>query len=225
MSGEAYGLLVLSLLVAAGDWYAVAQRDRRLEYLCKPLVPLLLIALVVEMDPRDANAWSWFLVALAFSLVGDILLMLPRDMFKAVIGLFLLAELSYVGGLLFLGMHGVGLLVGTVAGGVGLVLAAPVILQGVQKRQPVLLPSVKAYIGVVSAMVVAAFAAGRLVGILGACLFYASNVMTGWDRFVRGDQWRRPPREAGEGLVADPLRVATVVTYHLGQVGLVLALV
>jgi uncharacterized membrane protein YhhN len=49
-----------------------------------------------------------------------------------------------------------------------------------------------------------------LAGILGASLFYASDALIAWNRFVR-----ETPHA----------RLTVMVTYHLGQVGLVLSLV
>jgi hypothetical protein len=48
------------------------------------------------------------------------------------------------------------------------------------------------------------------MGILGASLFYVSDALIAWNRFIG---------ETRHG------RLAIIVTYHLGQVGLVLSLV
>ena len=65
------------------------------------------------------------------------------------------------------------------------------------------------YLAVISSMVVVACAAGRPVAIAGALLFYASDAILAWDRFVAPKRWGR---------------VATHVTYHTGQALLVLSL-
>ncbi len=66
------------------------------------------------------------------------------------------------------------------------------------------------YMAVISFMVVSAFGTALPFAIVGAVLFYISDGVLGWNRFV------------------DPLphgRLIVMTTYHLGQIGLVLALV
>ena len=62
----------------------------------------------------------------------------------------------------------------------------------------------------ISGMVVAAFGRASVAAVTGALLFYASDATLAWNRFVEG-------RRRG--------RLAVMVTYHLGQLGLVLSLV
>jgi hypothetical protein len=62
---------------------------------------------------------------------------------------------------------------------------------------------------VISAMVVVAYASGGAFAIVGATLFYVSDALIGWTRFVK-------PIPRG--------RLVIMVTYHLGQAGLVLSL-
>jgi uncharacterized membrane protein YhhN len=63
---------------------------------------------------------------------------------------------------------------------------------------------------VISAMLATALASGNAVAAVGAVLFVASDSMIAWDRFVRKFAWAP---------------VAIMVTYHLGQAGLVASLV
>jgi uncharacterized membrane protein YhhN len=71
-------------------------------------------------------------------------------------------------------------------------------------------PPVIAYILVISTMVVAAVGTLSPLAIAGAVLFYASDATLGWNRFVR-------PLPRGD--------LAVMVTYHLAQILLFLALV
>ena len=66
-----------------------------------------------------------------------------------------------------------------------------------------------AYLLVISAMVVVAFAHGGTWAVIGALAFYASDALIGFDRFV------------GQ-LPAAP--VAIMMTYHLALAGLLLSL-
>jgi uncharacterized membrane protein YhhN len=62
---------------------------------------------------------------------------------------------------------------------------------------------------VISAMLATALAGGNVVAAVGAVLFVASDSMIAWDRFVAKFAWAP---------------VAIMVTYHLGQAGLVASL-
>lgn len=95
--------LVLTFLVMALDWYAVYKKKQRLGYLTKPGVTLLLFAWAWSYSHFPV-LWSensrlfWFLLSLGFSLLGDVLLMLPKERFIGGLGAFLLAYLAYIQG-------------------------------------------------------------------------------------------------------------------------------
>lgn len=204
-------LLVGTLVVAVVDWVAVAVDRRPVEYVAKPLTMVLLIAAVLAMDVDEPTARWCFVAALALSLAGDVFLVLPdrERWFVAGLGAFLLAHLAYVPGLWILGSDGpvlVGLLVVLAA----VVVVGGRILQAVRADAPRLLVPVAAYLVVISAMVVSAVGSGIAVAVVGAALFYASDALIGWTTFVQDQPWGR---------------VVIMVTYHLGQVGLALALV
>ncbi len=209
MSGMFVLLLGLAFVVSAGNWYAVANGDVRLEYLCRPVALFFLIAATVEMDPRSSSAWAFFVVALCFSMVGDVVLMAMPQSFLPRVGCFLAADLAYVGGLLYLGIDGAGLLAGLLLVGLLFGIVGVLILRAVAQHHPDLIGPIKAYAGAVSLLVITACGVGRPLVVVGAGLFYASDTLTGWNRFVRNDP-------------AYTLAIAVMST--LGQFGLVLAL-
>ena len=55
-----------------------------------------MIAAALALDPTSEAARTWFVVALVFSLLGDVFLMLPSDAFVAGLSAFLLAHVAYV---------------------------------------------------------------------------------------------------------------------------------
>lgn len=68
-----------------------------LHYACKPLATLLLMLLAARAAvPLSARYRGTILLGLGFSLLGDIFLMLPMDLFLAGLGAFLLAHLCYM---------------------------------------------------------------------------------------------------------------------------------
>jgi uncharacterized membrane protein YhhN len=150
-------------------------------------------------------------VALVLSLLGDVFLMLPRDLFAFGLGSFLLGHVAYVVGLLVGPFNGAAL--GAAAGGVAAMtpgVGAPVVRGVIGKGHRELVAPVVAYMVVLSAMFVCALATLNPLAAVGAGLFFCSDTVLAWNRFVR-------PLPRG------PL--AVIVTYHLGQALLVLSLV
>jgi uncharacterized membrane protein YhhN len=165
LTGVAGALLVVAALAAAGDWAAVAAGNKRLEYVCKPAVLVALTAAALALDPDDPTVRAWFVVALVFSLAGDVFLMLPGDLFVAGLAAFLVGHLAYVGGFLAAGV------------------SAPAVLAGLA------VVPVAAYMAVISAMLVTAIGAGPGLAVAGAALFYTSDALIGLGRFVRAWRW------------------------------------
>ena len=211
MTGAAFLLLALALVAACGDWIAVHQGAKGLEYVCKPLTMVLLIGAAVALDPQDPTVRAWFVVALLLCLAGDVFLMLPDDLFVFGLGAFLLGHIAYIVGMHVEGVDGARFLVGIVLVMAVLAVIGTAILRGVRAGpDPGLAGPVVAYMFVISAMVASAIGVGNAAAIVGASLFYVSDALIAWNRFLR----------------ATPhAHVAIMVTYHLAQVGLVLSLV
>jgi uncharacterized membrane protein YhhN len=207
-----WGLLALTLVVAAADWVAVGTDRRRLEHVLKPATMVALIGLALSLAVDEPAARWCFVGALAFSLVGDVFLMLEdrHRWFPFGLGAFLVAHLAYVPGLWILGVSTPGLVVGSVLVAIALAVLAPRIVGAVRESQPVLRAPVVAYMAVISLMVVSAVGTTMALAVVGAFLFYASDALIAWTAFVR---------DVRHG------RTAIMVTYHLGQILLVLALV
>ena len=211
MTGGAFLLLALALVAAFGDWVAVAREQKALEYLCKPLTLGLLTAAAVALDPDESGVRWWFVVALGLCLLGDIFLMLPQDVFVPGLAAFLLGHIAYIIGMLVDGLvasrFGIGLVVVSLA----IVVIGITIVRAVHAGpEPELTGPVIAYMVVISLMVACAIGVGHPSGVVGAGLFYVSDSLIAWNRFIG---------ETRRG------RLAIIVTYHLAQVGLVLALV
>lgn len=205
----AVALLVVAALAAAGDWAAVAAGHKRLEYACKPAVLVVLTAAALALDPDDPTVRAWFVVALVFSLAGDVFLMLPGDLFVAGLAAFLVGHLAYVGGFLAAGVSAPAVLAGLAVVAVALLLVGRPLLVGARRKEPAMVVPVAAYMAVISAMLVTAIGAGPGLAVAGAALFYTSDALIGLGRFVRAWPW-------------SPL--AVIVTYHLGQALLVVSL-
>jgi uncharacterized membrane protein YhhN len=210
MPGLAMTSLAAVAVAAPLDWWSVAVRGRRREWVLKPLVLALLIVAAWSMGASESTAGWWLLAALGLSLAGDVALLSESDP-RFIVGLagFLAAHLAFVVAFAHLGMPradlglvGLALVVGMVA-----VVGRRVVPAARAEGGTVLAGAVAAYMGVIGAMVVAAWATGHLLVALGATVFMVSDAVLALDRFVRA-------RRFGS--------LAVMVTYHLGQVLIVL---
>jgi len=215
-------LMALAGAAAVVDWVAVGSGNRRLEYAAKPAVlgALVAAAAVLPLDHTDlvARRW-WFVAALACCLVGDVLLMLPGNLFVPGLAAFLVGH----------GLFIVGLLQPPAPPGVppfsfavtGLVAAAVVVVAVesvpgaillrslVTARHEALVAPVCVYTAAIATMVVLAVNVGVVAAAIGSVLFLVSDTLLSWNRFVR-------PVPSGP--------VAVHVTYHLAQAFLVVSL-
>jgi uncharacterized membrane protein YhhN len=204
-------LLVLTLVVAAVDWWAVNDpARRRVELVAKPLTLVVLIGAALALDPVDDTVRTWFVIALVLSLIGDIFLMLDEKWFVAGLGAFLLGHIAYIVGFWVSDeIEGDLLAVGIALVVIGLATVGRMIMRGIRATEPEMTVPVTAYMLVISVMVLSAVGTGNSWAIVGSLLFYASDALIAVNKFIEPQPWGR---------------LAIITTYHLGQIGLVLSL-
>lgn len=88
------GWLILALMGAVTFLYGLSVHAALLCLLVKPLPILALLGWLHDAPPSDYR--RWISLGLIFSLVGDVLLALPGDLFVYGLGAFLLAHLAYL---------------------------------------------------------------------------------------------------------------------------------
>ena len=207
MTAGADVVLIVAVIAAIADWWAVARTNRRVEYIAKPATLAALVVMALLLHPAHHGERVFFVVALVLSLAGDVFLMLEADLFVAGLASFLLAHIAFVAG--FLSVRSVPRYGPVVAIAVGLAVA-PRILRSLRAgADRALTAPVVTYMFVISAMVAASFATRRPLAILAALTFYASDSLIAEQRFVQPRSWQP---------------VAIMVTYHLAQIGFVLSL-
>jgi len=216
-------LMGLAAVAAIVDWVAVAREDARLEYVAKPAVLTLLTVAAAVLPPTHTDLvdrkW-WFVAALACCLVGDVLLMLPRDLFVPGLLAFLVGHVLFIVGLLQppspagtppFAFSTTGLVVASlVAVAYGAVPATLIFRALARDGSGVLIAPVAVYLVAILTMAVLAANVGVPAAATGAALFVVSDTVLALGRFVR-------PLPHGD--------VAVHVTYHLAQGLLVLSLV
>ena len=187
-------LMILALAAAALYIYALASDNTLLALLAKP-VPVL--ALIAWLRCAPATPYGrWISIGLGFSVVGDILLAVPADLFVFGLGAFLCAHLAYLRA--YCGIILRPALPALIASAItGIVLLGVLASHGLG---PLLVP-VALYALAISAMLWRALVCGGLAAI-GAGLFVLSDSLIGIDRFV-------------SPLAAAPYLI--ILTYWLGQ--------
>ncbi len=210
MNAPAWAAFVLAAVASAGDLTAILRHSKRLEFATKPTVMVLLIAAALLIHPASLGERALFVVALVLGLAGDVLLMLPDDYLVAGIGAFLAGHLAYAVGFRFAGFSAVGLIAGViiVVATAGLFLRSVLSALRASGRAKLQNP-VLAYAIVISLMTVSATASGNLVATAGGLLFFFSDVIFAWYRFVKPARWGQP---------------VNIVIYQAGQALLVLSL-
>lgn len=202
----------VALVIAGIDWWATWTERTLVRYFAKPGALLALIVVAATLDPTvSPTIRTWMVVGLVFSLAGDVFLMLDQKWFVPGLGSFLVGHLAYVVGLQLAPTSLAASLVGLALVLVAIATIGRKIVGGVAAgEQREMVPPVIAYLVVISAMVVSAFGTQAAWAVVGASLFYASDATLAWNRFLE-------PRRFGH--------IAVMVTYHLGQAGLVAWLV
>jgi len=207
VTATSWALLAVTLVFALGDWWATWAERREVRYVTKPATLAFLIGVAVTLDPVDPTVRTWMVVGLVLSLAGDVFLMLDEKWFVAGLASFLLGHIAYIVGLQLAPRSWGWTLVGLVVVAAAIATIGRKIVTGVaagDHREMV--GPVIAYLVVISAMVVSAFGTAGIWAVGGASLFYASDATLAWNRFL--EQRRFGP-------------LAVMVTYHLGQMGLV----
>ena len=211
MTTASWALLAATLAFAVTDWWATWAERRSVRLVAKPATLALLIGVAVTLDPVDPTIRTWMVIGLVLSLAGDVFLMLDEKWFVAGLGSFLLGHVAYIVGLQLAPRSWGWTLVGLALVLVAIATVGRRVVTGVARSEHrEMVPPVIAYLVVISAMVVSAFGTADATAIVGASLFYASDATLAWNRFL--EQRRFGP-------------LAVMVTYHLGQIGLVAWLV
>ncbi len=224
-------LLVISILSAVGNWLVVV--TPRLQggpgfawrLTTKAVMMVCLLAWVLfSLNFRPGLRAGWFAAGLVFCLAGDVLLELPpKKWFRLGLFAFLIGQVCYIfgfGSLYPPGAKPLGPLLVIVLILAAVNLIVPRLLRGVEQggQEKMKIP-LSIYAACISLMLYSAVITlfdARWSGLesalvaVGALLFYTSDIINAWARFVHDF-----PRQ----------RLFVMTTYHLAQLGIQLGVV
>jgi len=209
--------LTLAFVFAVIESFSLWKNWDRQEYVAKPAVMVCLFVWLY-LNTSLQGLTLWFGIGILFSLVGDVLLMISLDrMFIFGLIAFLFAHISYLIGfqneLMSITVWSPLLIVVLSVSAIFMVRRIVSAIR--MKGQTRLVNPVILYSTVISVMLYAAMTtlfnpiwksnASLLVSV-GALLFYISDLILAWNKFVS------PIRNG---------RILNIAAYHLGQIGLI----
>jgi uncharacterized membrane protein YhhN len=211
-----YVLIILAFIFAALESLALWKGWRKLEFVAKPAVMVCLFIWLYTTAGLQ-GALFWFGVGILFSLAGDVALLFIDRFFMLGLIAFLLAHIAYLVGFnvpfpetLGIWAFGIAIVIGLSA-----VRLLRRIVASVRTKQARLVTPVVIYSTVITLMLLSALltlfrpewrsSAAYLVS-LGAFLFYLSDIILAWNKFVA-------PIKNG--------RMLNIGLYHLGQIAIV----
>jgi len=213
--------LILAIVFAVLEVLALSKGSQKLEWLAKPAVMTCLF-IWLYLNTGMQGLTFWFGVGILFSLAGDVLLMISLDrMFLVGLLAFLLAHVSYITGFKDqLASASAGSLLLIVILGISATRLIRRIIGAMRaKGQNRLVIPVIIYSTVITVMLFAAMTtifdpawttgASFLVS-AGAFLFFVSDIVLAWNKFVS-------PIQNG--------RILNIAAYHLGQICLIAGII
>ncbi len=209
MTSLTWVLLGVTGGIALADWFAVIRSIPRLEYVAKPAAMVGLIGVALALRPASGIERGFFVVALTLGLVSDVFLMLPQDLLLPGLVAALVEHLAYIAGFRARALSVPWLIAAVVVALASVALFVPIVYRAVRRNHPGLVGPVLAYVAVFVVMVASAGGTGSGPALAGALLFFYSDALLAWYRFVSPLAWGRP---------------ANIVAYHTGQALLVLSL-
>ena len=209
--------LMLAIIAALAEAVAVQRNIKKLEFFAKPAVMIFLWIWLYESTALQGVTF-WFGIGIFMSLLGDMALLSSSDrMFLLGLVAFLLTHVFYLIGfkdellnftawstvlILFIYVNSVRLLrriaSAMQANGKG-ALSIPVIVYG-------LVISLMLYAAMATMYDPAWKTSAALLVTVGAILFWISDLILAWNKFVS-------PLKRG--------RILNILSYHLGQIGLI----
>lgn len=217
--------LILTCIFAAFDWSAVNNDNKQIGYFTKPAVIVsLLLWLLIYAKPFEGLQSPpgidirWIVWALVFSLAGDVLLMLPKQQFLPALIAFALAHIGYIQGFaqpVFSERYVLpGIIISCLVIAVSMRVYVPIARNIREKGLTSMKIPAAIYTVLISAMLISAIStlmkgwgvASAYLVVSGGLLFYFSDILLSWNRFVAP---------------LDHAEIKVRVSYHLAQIFLV----
>lgn len=182
---------VLLTIAATAALLDAERHDGRIGvWIFKPLAAAGFLGAALANGALASVYGCWILAGLVLSMIGDVLL-IPRDAkLSFLLGLvsFLLGHVAYTGAFALRGLDPIATAIGALPVAAASMLALRYLWPHVQRNAPKLQWPVLAYMAVISTMLVCAVGAATRAGepliLIGAAMFYVSDLAVARQRFV-----------------------------------------
>lgn len=209
-------LIAFALIFAALESLALFKSWRGLEFVAKPAVMVCLFTWLYFTAGLD-GALLWFGLGIIISLAGDVFLLFIDRFFMFGLVAFLIAHIAYLIGFNTPPPQGLSVwsFVVAIVIGISAMRLLRRIVAGVKEKQPGLVGPVVVYSTVITLMLLSALLTlsrpewmitSALLVSIGAFLFFLSDIVLAWNRFIA------PIRHG---------RMLNIGMYHLAQIAIV----
>lgn len=182
---------ILTTLLASVHIWADHKSHWQLCYIFKPLTTLSIFGLALSLFNPAQSFAILVLIALSFSLLGDIFLMLKSDRFLAGLLSFLLAHVCYIAWLTSISTITIELFFVIPVLLIGSVYMSQVWPKAGSLKWPVLVYGLMLQLMVIAASSVyfSTFTTAGCMALMGAVLFMFSDSVLGFSRFVKNGRY------------------------------------
>jgi alkenylglycerophosphocholine/alkenylglycerophosphoethanolamine hydrolase len=204
--------VVIAAVAMPANWWSRVVGHDRVEVVTKPTATIAIaVAGIVGAGDVSTTALVAAIIAFALCLAGDVALLPAIDRFVVGLASFLAGHLAFVVMFVALGLDEwwLAAAAGVAVTVIGAGLVGRRIVAGAVERDPGLAMPVRAYLAIISVMVVVGWATGIAAAIIGSTLFLLSDSVLGWRQFVASRRWMAP---------------IVMMTYHGALVGLAFSL-
>jgi phosphoglycerol transferase MdoB-like AlkP superfamily enzyme len=185
MTAPAWCFLVVAGLLAGTGWLASWRRWRVVVVIARPAAMASLAGVAMWMLDVDPAARAFVTAGVILGGVGDLLLALPRHYFASGSSLFMAARVLYGAGFVAQGVdYGAAVLVLTVAL-FSLLTVGRILMGQIRRLRPGMVPGAIAYMLVTAGVVGLGVATSDPTAGLAVVVLALSDVLLGWNRFVR----------------------------------------
>lgn len=185
MTTPAWCFMVIAAVLAGAGWLASWRRWRPVVVLSRPgaMVGLAGVALwLLDVDPA---ARALFVAGVLTNGIGDLLLALPRHYFASGAVCFMVARILYGAGFLAQGVDGGAAVLVLIVAGFILLTVGRIIMGQIRRLRPGLMVGTALYMVITAAVVGLGVGTGDPTVGFGVVMLALSDVLLGWNRFVR----------------------------------------
>lgn len=185
MTTEAWLLLAGAIVLAVVGWWGSWRDHRWLVIVARPAAMWTLAGTAVWLLDVDRTTQAFITAGVVVGGCGDLLLALPRHYFAAGSACFLVARVLFGASFVATGVDSGAVVLVLVVASFALLTVGRILMGQVRRLRPGLVAGTAVYMAVAAATVALGVGTGNPTAGFGAVVLAVSDVLLGWNRFVR----------------------------------------